>query len=849
MGKVLIYGTSLASYRAAANFARAGHKVILLNRGEFIWHKFTQMQWQMPRDIINGYSKGLLLETMNKTGNIEVYHNAEITKIDGGAGNFKVKFRHRPQSVNEFRCIGCDLCHEKCDVKFIPMPLGPGMRIIKNAEECVEVCPAGAIQVPREEDIEVNVEAVVLSPEYEPEGIEKYVGDAKHVMSFRDFAWMFRGKGVDKKFLKRDDGKTPNSIGFFIPAGMDGWLGSYEEFVIVFREALNMKEMDPGLDVHIFCKEIRLYGHNQMALYEKALDKGIQVHTIESLDLKEDGDNLVVNGVSVDLLVVMPGQKIPEDWKKIAEIAGIETEHGFAVTKPFTLETTRDGIFALGEFVKPVGSTEAIYQGTAIVPQAERYLSKPDMEERSENIQWKREDFNPKVGVFICECASKGLEINVNSDFVFRRDYLCLHPQEIVEEIKKSGVNRVVFGACSPALRGAMLEMLASKAGIHPSYVELVQLREYVSRVGGDSRKANAMLNAAVEKVKVNYLVDVPKTAVTNGIAIIGGGLSSLIAADYLLDKVPMVYIVTREFDDVHMATGVKGNALNMSEEEVKEWYNTLKERVLKRANWIKEDVVDIGGHLGNFIIKTDSNEIKAGVVIIATGGEIVEEGNHIPSVIGGKTQHASMGAIYAKRKGVKATYDLMKSYSLLDIAPPDAERGEGKPIIQVKPKEINKRIAEILGMRLDEEGFFFFAEEPREWVERAGIQFMLFEDAFGGIFVAGLAHRPMSIEEETYEAGFAAQSATYLLRDSLPSPAGKFVSVTNPRRCAGCGICVDACFAGARYIDEEDKIAKVRTALCVGCAACANACPSGAAIVMPYNPNGVFKMLKEVVK
>ena len=436
----------------------------------------------------------------------------------------------------------------------------------------------------------------------------------------------------------------------------------------------------------------------------------------------------------------------------------------------------------------------------------------------------------------------------MDADYVIEKDYLCLHPEDIVKEIKEKGINRVVFAACSPALRGAMLEMVASQAGIHPSYVELVQLREYVSRVGGDDRKASAMINGAVAKSKASYFVDVPTSAVTKGVAIIGGGLASLIAADYLVEKVPLVYIITKEFDTPHNATGVKGNVLHMSDDELNSWYNSLKDRVLKRVKWIKEDVESIDGYLGNFVLKAGEEEIKAGVLIIATGGDVVEGGEHITSRMEGNTLHSSLASLYAKRKGVSGTYDLMKSYSLLDVEPPEAKRGEGEPIAYVKPREINKKIAEMLGMRIDKEGFLFFAEEPREWIERIGIQFMLLEDAFGGIFVAGLAHRPMSIEEEVEEAGFAAQSAIYLMNDR-PSPAGKFVSMTNPRRCAGCGICVDACFAGARYIDEEDHIAKVRTELCVGCAACANACPSGAAVVMPYNPNGVFKMLKEVVK
>ncbi len=847
MGKVLIYGTTMASYRAAANFARAGHKVIFLNRGKFIWQKPTQGQQQNPRDIINGYTKGILLSVANMTGNIEIYHNSELVGVDGGPGNFKVKFKTTPQVVDELKCIGCDICVEKCNAKFMPINTGAGIYTMEHPEECVDVCPAKAINIPKEETKEEVVDAVVLSPEYEPEGIEKYGGGIDNVITFREFAAMFLGKGVDKRFLKRKDGKTPNSVGFFTPAGFDGYLGSYEEQVIIFREALNIKAIAPEVDVHIFLKEIRLYGHNQMYLYDKAVEKGIKVHIIDDIKVEKDGDGVNVNDVHLDLFAVMPGQKVPDEWDSLAKMAGIELENGFAKTKPFSFETSRDGVFAIGEFVKPLGSAEAIYQGTAIVPQVSKYLKPPSMPERQE-MKFEQNDFNPKVGVFICECAAKDLNIEVDADFVIKKDYLCLRPQEIVKEIKEKGINRVVFGACSPSLRGRMLEMVANKAGVHSSYIENVQLREYVSLVGGDSRKANAMLKAAIAKARKDVFVEIPTVKTVKNIAIIGGGLSALIAADYLVEKIPLVYIIANDFDPPHEATGVKENTLNMSREELEEWYGTLKDRVLKRAKWIKGEPDTIDGSLGNFKISVGDSTIDAGVIIIATGGEIIEKGNHITSRVNGTTLHSALSSLYAKRKNVDATYDLMKAYSLLDMYPPNAKRGEGEPIAMVKPREINKKIAEMLGLRLDSEGFFFFAEEPREWVERAGIQMMLFEEPLGGIFVAGLAHRPMSIEEEMEEAGFAAQSSLYLMRD-ITSPAGKFVSVTNPRKCAGCGICVDACFSGARYIDEDDHIAKVRPALCVGCGACANVCPSGAAIIRAYSPTGVFEMLKEVVK
>ncbi len=849
MGKVLIYGTNFAAYRAAMNFGRAGHKVILLNRGPFLWAKPTQMQIQKPRDISTGYSKALLKIVTALTGNVEIYHNSSLVEIGGEKGKFRVKFKTKNPGFEEWKCIGCDLCVEKCGAKHMPLPLSAGIYMFENPEDyekCMDICPAKAISIPKEEEKEVEVESVILAPEFEPMDLKKYGYGIENVLSFGEFDKFFAGRGININFMKRKDGKIPKSIGFFTPAGFEDFLGSSEEVAAIFREALLIKSLKKDIDIHIFVKELRLYGKNQLNLYDLALERGINVHFIDDIKVEGKGGNVLVNNIELEMFVIMPGLK-KGIWNDLGKIAGIELEDGFAKTKEFSLETTRDGIFAIGEFVKPLSSTEALYHGTAVVAEASKYLSKPPAMEE-ENVEWVRDDFNPKVGLFICDCAAKNLNIDVDADYVSRKDFLCLRGEEIIKEIKENNLNRVVFGACSPFHMGMILEQIANKAGIHSSYIEIVQLRDWASRVGSDDKKANAMIRAAVEKAKKDVFVDITIGKVKRGALIIGGSIAALIAAKNLMNKIP-VYIVAENFTPPHEATGVKRNVLNMKSEDLKSWWENLKEEVTKNKNvkFIKGKVDRIEGKLGEFRTKVGDMTIEHGVIIIATEGEIMEKGNMIRGRIG-DNMHSTISSIIAKRKGIDATYDLMKSYSLLDLYPPNAKKGEGEAIAYVKPSEENRRIAEMLGLKVDKEGFFYFDEDPLYYTEMSSIHLMIFEEPLLGIFIAGLAHYPKSIEEEVIQAEFAAQSSLYLMRDIVPQ-AGKWLSVTNPRKCAGCGICVDACVTGARFIDEEEKIAKVHPALCMGCGACVNACPSGAAKIVSFNPDQIFEMIKEVVK
>ena len=54
-------------------------------------------------------------------------------------------------------------------------------------------------------------------------------------------------------------------------------------------------------------------------------------------------------------------------------------------------------------------------------------------------------------------------------------------------------------------------------------------------------------------------------------------------------------------------------------------------------------------------------------------------------------------------------------------------------------------------------------------------------------------------------------------------------VAVVDPEKCAGCGICVDVCPAGAIEVNQQ---AVVNDQACTGCAACVSECPNEAIVI-----------------
>jgi heterodisulfide reductase subunit A len=137
-----------------------------------------------------------------------------------------------------------------------------------------------------------------------------------------------------------------------------------------------------------------------------------------------------------------------------------------------------------------------------------------------------------------------------------------------------------------------------------------------------------------------------------------------------------------------------------------------------------------------------------------------------------------------------------------------------------------NAALSEVLGVPLDEDGFFQEAHpkmRPLDFLKE-------------GVFLCGLAHSPRFIDEAISQAKGAAVRAASLL--SLPRLESKDTMVqVNARLCSFCGLCVEACPYEARYLDYDERVAKVIEVLCKGCGVCAMVCPNKATAQVTFAP------------
>jgi len=153
-----------------------------------------------------------------------------------------------------------------------------------------------------------------------------------------------------------------------------------------------------------------------------------------------------------------------------------------------------------------------------------------------------------------------------------------------------------------------------------------------------------------------------------------------------------------------------------------------------------------------------------------------------------------------------------------------------------IEPNKDRERLAKMLKVPLNSEGFFLEAH-----VKLRPVDF-----ATEGVFIAGMAHNPKTIDEAIGQAEAAAARATTILADKKYY-AEATISHVNEDLCAGCGVCSSLCPYEAIEIVSVDskRKSKVNEALCKGCGTCVAGCPSGAMEQFGFTKRQVTAMLE----
>lgn len=132
-------------------------------------------------------------------------------------------------------------------------------------------------------------------------------------------------------------------------------------------------------------------------------------------------------------------------------------------------------------------------------------------------------------------------------------------------------------------------------------------------------------------------------------------------------------------------------------------------------------------------------------------------------------------------------------------------------------PQEDNDELSKMLKVPLTKDGFFLEAHMKLRPVDFAN----------DGMFLCGLAHSPMLIDEAlSQSSGAASRAGTILSRDYVN--VGGIVASVDKEKCIGCLTCLRVCPYEVPVMNEEG-VAVIDDARCQGCGVCAGECPAKA--------------------
>lgn len=553
-------------------------------------------------------------------------------------------------------------------------------KAVINAERCVhmnygdcgickEVCQAEAIDYEqKEEAVELNVGAVVLSPGFEvfDPRIKKELGYGRfpNVVTALEFERILSASGpYSGRILRPSDKREPKRIAFLQCVGSRDAERDYCSSVCCMyatKEAIIAKEhLGEELQCDIFFMDMRAFSKGFEQYYHRAEAMGVRyircrVPVVEenpetkALILKYLAEHERKVSQEYDLVVLSVGVQPPKQVQAMAERLGFKlNSFNFCSTSAFRpTESSREGIYVAGPFVEPKDIPETVVQASAAATQALALLKDARgslIQPRTYPPERDVAGEEPRIGVFVCHCGTNiaGV-VNVpnvvqyamtqpNVVYAENNLYTCSNDtqERIKEKIAEHRLNRVVVASCTPRTHEPLFRNTIREAGLNPYLFEMANIRDQCSWVHMHepekaTEKASDLLRMAVAKARLLEPLAVRSLEINKAGLVIGGGVAGMTAALALTRQGFETYLVEKEEE---LGGNLRHVHFSLDGEKPQEELRRLKEQV-RQDNAVHRytgaTIQAVEGSIGNFRTKISvqglPTEVTHGVVIVATG-------------------------------------------------------------------------------------------------------------------------------------------------------------------------------------------------------------------------------------
>ena len=547
VGAALVIGGGPAGMQAALDLADSGYKVYILEVTPSIGGTMAQLDKTFPT---NDCAMCILSPKLVATGrheNITMLTHAELKKVDGKAGDFKVTITKHSRYILEDKCTGCGVCAEHCPIegvstfdkemapaKAIYVPFPQAVPLIYTIEKglcigcgvCEKFCEAKAIQFSMEPDKEevIEVGSIILSPGYSvfdaTKKVEYGLGVYPNVLTNIEFERMLSASGpTEGHIIRPSDGDVPKRIAFIQCVGSrdaqtgNTYCSSYC-CMAALKQAVIGQEHVPGLKTTIYFMDTRAFGKEfEEYLYRAENEYGVAIvrnNRIPKITEDPKTHNLILlyhAGAEImeeeyDMVILSTGARPPESADSFAKTLGIQlNKFGFCEADELSpVETSVPGVFVCGAFSGPKDIPDSIAQASGAAGKVAAMLSK----ERGKLVKKKEyppeKDVSkqePRIGVFVCHCGINiGSVVNVpevleyvsklpNVVYTERNLYTCSGDtqKKIKEMIEKHDLNRVVVASCTPRTHEPLFQNTCREAGLNKYLFEMANIRDQCSWV------------------------------------------------------------------------------------------------------------------------------------------------------------------------------------------------------------------------------------------------------------------------------------------------------------------------------------------------------------------------------
>ncbi|MHB0858279.1 MAG: FAD-dependent oxidoreductase [Anaerolineae bacterium] len=126
VGSVLVVGAGIAGIQASLDLADSGFRVHLLESSPAIGGTMAQLDKTFPTNDCSMCILSPKVVECARHLNIDLMTWSELESVEGEAGDFQVRIRHKPRFVHADKCTGCTECTRVCPIN-VPNEFDEGM--------------------------------------------------------------------------------------------------------------------------------------------------------------------------------------------------------------------------------------------------------------------------------------------------------------------------------------------------------------------------------------------------------------------------------------------------------------------------------------------------------------------------------------------------------------------------------------------------------------------------------------------------------------------------------------------------------------------------------------------------